>query len=165
MPQPTQRRTTADLYDLLEVSSQASPEVIRAAYYALARAWHTDVNASPEAGQRMRDLNAAYDVLGDSQRRAIYDLQRLRRQRRNSLSEQPVARAATARQTEARLLVPPASPAIHPTGVRTRGSRWILVILVLAAVLAALFVLVWAGLSAFEEPQFNTAPLIELRTD
>jgi hypothetical protein len=74
-----------DLYDLLEVSPNASPGVIRAAYYVLARAWHPDVNSAPEAAQRIRDLNDAYEVLSDPQRRAGYDLNRARASRRERL--------------------------------------------------------------------------------
>jgi hypothetical protein len=70
--------TTTNYYDVLQVSSTASQEVIQAAYRALARSCHPDVNTSAAAAQRMQSLNAAYRVLGDSQRRAQYDLRRKR---------------------------------------------------------------------------------------
>jgi hypothetical protein len=68
-------------YDILQVSPTASQEVIQAAYRALAREYHPDVNPDAHAARRMGLLNKAYDVLGDSQRRAQYDLLRTRASR------------------------------------------------------------------------------------
>src|SRR5690349_5037707 len=65
-----------NLYEVLQVSANASPEVVQAAYRVLARAYHPDVNQSPHAARMMRQLNAAYKVLSDPARRARYDAQR-----------------------------------------------------------------------------------------
>ncbi len=65
-PQPS-------LYDLLQVSPRAHPQVIQAAYRVLARTYHPDVSSDPEAVERIRELNAAYEVLSDPARRAVYD--------------------------------------------------------------------------------------------
>ena len=70
----SEARLARNLYDVLQVSPSASQEVIHAAYRALARAYHPDVNPTPEAAQRMLKLNAAHDSLGDTDRRARYDL-------------------------------------------------------------------------------------------
>src|SRR5206468_204593 len=51
---------------------------IQAAYRALARTHHPDTNPDPSAADRMRQLNAAYAVLSDPRRRAVYDAQRAR---------------------------------------------------------------------------------------
>ena len=64
----------ATLYDLLEVSPRASQDVIKAAYRALARSVHPDLNRSRSAAERMRELNRARDVLADPRRRTVYDL-------------------------------------------------------------------------------------------
>lgn len=65
------------LYDLLEVSPNASPEVIKAAYRQLALKYHPDrqpdVRARQQAEERMKQINAAYDILSDPVRRAQYD--------------------------------------------------------------------------------------------
>jgi curved DNA-binding protein CbpA len=73
--------TRPNYYEVLQVSPTASQEVIQAAYRALAREYHPDVNPDARAARRMLLLNKAYDVLGDSQRRAEYDLQRTRSSR------------------------------------------------------------------------------------
>jgi len=67
-----------NLYEVLQVSPKAGPEVIQAAYRALARTYHPDVNAAPDAARQMRQLNAAYGVLSDPERRARYDAMRQR---------------------------------------------------------------------------------------
>ncbi len=79
-PEP-RRHELIDFYELLEISPRASPDVIQAAYRALARNFHPDVNATREAGRRIRQLNAAYRVLSDAQDRAQYDLECLRARR------------------------------------------------------------------------------------
>lgn len=60
-------------YALLQVDPAAEPEVIESAYRRLARKYHPDVNASPDAHARMRAINEAYRVLSDPARRAAYD--------------------------------------------------------------------------------------------
>jgi curved DNA-binding protein CbpA len=62
-----------DYYAILQVDPEAEPEVIEAAYRRLARKYHPDVNPAPDASQRMVELNAAYAVLGDPEKRAAYD--------------------------------------------------------------------------------------------
>lgn len=65
-----------DYYAVLQVDPRAEPEVIEAAYRRLARKWHPDANPDPAAAGRIRDLNAAYEVLRDPERRRVYDLER-----------------------------------------------------------------------------------------
>lgn len=62
-----------DHYRVLQVDPDAEAEVISAAYRRLAAKYHPDVNHTPQAAARMREINVAYDVLGDSERRAEYD--------------------------------------------------------------------------------------------
>ncbi|MFI5258776.1 MAG: J domain-containing protein [Candidatus Limnocylindrales bacterium] len=64
-----------DLYKKLQVDPTAEPEVIRAAYYALARKYHPDKGGD---AQRMVDFNAAWAVLGNTSLRAAYDIERAR---------------------------------------------------------------------------------------
>lgn len=62
------------LYDTLEVSSRACPQVIRAAYRCLAQCHHPDKQAgSQAASERQALINQAYAVLSDPARRQRYD--------------------------------------------------------------------------------------------
>ena len=62
-------------YDILQVSENASEEVIRMAYKALAKKYHPDVfEGDPKiAEQKMKEINEAYEVLSNNQKRAEYD--------------------------------------------------------------------------------------------
>lgn len=62
-----------DLYKNLQVDPRAEAEVVRAAYYALARKYHPDVGGDL---QRMVDFNAAWAVLGNPLLRSAYDAER-----------------------------------------------------------------------------------------
>jgi DnaJ-class molecular chaperone len=62
-----------DYYQVLRVDPAAEPEVIHAAYRKLAAMYHPDVDPSPDAVQRMTEINQAYSVLRDPDSRAAYD--------------------------------------------------------------------------------------------
>jgi hypothetical protein len=61
------------LYDVLQVSPWCEPEVIQAAFRALARSRHPDVSRSVDAEEQMRRLNLAYQTLSDPAQRSRYD--------------------------------------------------------------------------------------------
>jgi molecular chaperone DnaJ len=63
----------ADHYDVLGVPRDASDADIKKAYRRLARELHPDVNPSPEASERFKEVTHAYDVLGDPEQRRRYD--------------------------------------------------------------------------------------------
>lgn len=69
-------------YESLNVTRDAPPEVIRAAYRSLSQKHHPDKNSgNRHAEQMMARLNAAYSVLSDADQRELYDLQILSEQR------------------------------------------------------------------------------------
>lgn len=65
--------TERDYYDVLGVGRDATDAEIKRAFRRLAQKWHPDVNKTDEAHDRFKEVNEAYQVLSDPQRRRAYD--------------------------------------------------------------------------------------------
>jgi molecular chaperone DnaJ len=63
-----------DYYALLGVTPDATSAQIKSAYRKLAKRYHPDVNDSPDAAEKFREITEAYDTLSDTDRRSLYDL-------------------------------------------------------------------------------------------
>jgi len=61
------------LYETLGVSENASADEIKKAYRKLARKYHPDINKEAEAQEKFKEINAAYEVLSDAEKKAQYD--------------------------------------------------------------------------------------------
>ena len=74
----TRRPMTAererDYYEVLGVERGADDAAIKRAFRKLAQQWHPDVNTDSEAQERFKEINEAYQVLSDPQRRQQYDM-------------------------------------------------------------------------------------------
>ncbi|PIA65258.1 hypothetical protein AQUCO_00100618v1 [Aquilegia coerulea] len=65
--------SSSDYYSTLGVPKSATVKDIKAAYRKLARQYHPDVNKQPGATEKFKEISAAYEVLSDDKKRALYD--------------------------------------------------------------------------------------------
>jgi curved DNA-binding protein CbpA len=87
-----------DPYAVLALSHRATNEEIKTAYWALAKRLHPDINAGDaQVESRIREINSAYETLGDPELRAAYDLELAheRRQARRAFWTSAATGAAT----------------------------------------------------------------------
>ena len=62
-----------DYYSILGVSKSSSESEIKKAYFGLAKKYHPDVNKDPDAKNKFAEINTAYETLGDSEKKRLYD--------------------------------------------------------------------------------------------
>ena len=63
-----------DYYRILEIDSKASQDDIKKAFREKAKKYHPDVNKSPDAESKFREINEAYEFLSDESKRKSFDL-------------------------------------------------------------------------------------------
>jgi curved DNA-binding protein CbpA len=134
------------LYHILQVSPGARAEVIQAAYRVLARIYHPDVSAAPDADEQTRRLNAAYDVLSDPVQRASYDALRaeagrIAASRSSSFNSTRSARSAAVGRVQ---------PAGRPTG--SMVLAWAVTSCVALVIVAAMLLILWSLFESFDAP-------------
>lgn len=61
------------LYETLEINEKATADEIKKAYRKLARKYHPDVNKDPQAEEKFKEINAAYEVLSNPEKKQQYD--------------------------------------------------------------------------------------------
>lgn len=84
-------------YEILEVSENASPEVIEKAYKILVKKYHPDLQPPEEkknAENKMKEINEAYDILGDEEKKKKYD-DELASEREQAQREEELKRQAS----------------------------------------------------------------------
>lgn len=62
-----------DYYEVLGINRSTSQEEIKSSFRNLARKFHPDVNSSPDAEERFKEINEAFMVLSDPEKRSVYD--------------------------------------------------------------------------------------------
>ena len=93
-------QTTKDLYKLLGLSREASEEDIRKAHRKLVRKYHPDANPEdPRAEERFKEIQRAYEVLSDPEKRREYDRALRTSSRRSSARPRPRAGRRTEGET------------------------------------------------------------------
>lgn len=65
--------TKRDYYEVLGVNRNASAEELKSAFRTLARKYHPDINKEPDAEEKFKEINEAYAVLSDTDKRRAYD--------------------------------------------------------------------------------------------
>jgi molecular chaperone DnaJ len=64
---------TKDYYTILGVQKNATKDDVKKAYKNLAKRYHPDVNNNPDAESKFKEINEAFSVIGDDQKRSQYD--------------------------------------------------------------------------------------------
>ncbi|MCF0116280.1 MAG: molecular chaperone DnaJ [Erysipelotrichaceae bacterium] len=62
-----------DYYEVLGIDKSASEQDIKKAYRKLAKQYHPDINKAPDAEEKFKEINEAYEILSDPQKKANYD--------------------------------------------------------------------------------------------
>lgn len=115
-----------NLYELLEVSKNASDEVIQKAYKVLVKRYHPDVAYDKSTSEKMiKKINYAYSILSDKQKRHEYDMQ----------CEQQTLKNAQVQYEHINYEVKKEEPYSEPTKVINIDNRLLILIIVVSIVL------------------------------
>lgn len=119
------KTTKRDYYEVLGVSKTADAAAIKKAYRKLAKKYHPDTNAGdPVAEEKLKEVNEAYDVLGDEKRRNYMILTVLLLSRRDLTRRQPDSIRSSLRTEEVSttMEVPAASAPMDSAALATARS-------------------------------------------
>lgn len=145
---------TGNFYEILGVPADATPEEIQKAYHRLALTHHPDVKKAPDAEERMKDINAAYEVLSDPEKRRQFDQKRV-------IKEPPPIRPDRPEQHNKQPRYEP-SPDPVPRQRQQPQPQWMSFATGLLIFLLILVVIMWVGTpqTTYAKPQVN--PVVQV---
>ena len=114
-----------DYYDVLQVHHLAEPEVIHGAYKELAKKYHPDKNRSSDAAREMKNINIAYEVLSNPEKRKRYDMELLQQKAR--ISDEEVRENMSLKSRKQREIQPRSRP--DNIGKRLNRSEDVVIIM------------------------------------
>jgi len=130
--------STNNYYKILGVQRHATQDEIRKAFRRLVKKYHPDVNKEPNAEERMKNLNEAYEVLGDSEKRRQFDDGPESVESQQVRSEKQKRRSERTRYQPPRYEQPPspAQPQQHKQGMPYAAGLFVFILIL---------VFMWAG--------------------
>ncbi len=161
-------------YKVLQVDKDAEQEVIDAAYRRLAAKYHPDRDGATSATQRMKEINAAYEMLKDPERRRAHRVyQEKRESGYEAVKETPkatsVAQARQAAPAEASIFRRLGRTVRRYTSIDFRGFLWVLATLLgwvlswqLAIIIFGLWLVMELGRSILAR-KFTHAAIVALK--
>lgn len=132
-----------DYYEILGVSRNASKAEIKDAYRRLALHHHPDLNKSPEAEEKFRELSEAYAVLSDEEKRQQYD------QSWDSEIDNRYTPEDVFRGVDFGVVHP--EPARSPKSGKLHSFSWAVIIVLIAVITTTALTAMWYVLSGGEQ--------------
>ena len=133
------QKSVRDYYAILGVLPTASLEEIRLAYRRQARAYHPDLSTDPQAEEHFKEINEAYDVLANSEKRQAYDYFTADAPETPPATEGPQPAAEAAQETAAVPPRPRVDPMTKPQPSQPRRRvtppTWAILLIVLGALI------------------------------
>lgn len=125
-------KTVKDYYAVLGVAQNATSEQVRMAFRHMARINHPDINTAPDAGERFKEINEAYEILADTEKRKAYDFFVMPNNQEAAVTPPPPPRVDIPLRPAA---PPPAPVTVTPKSQRIYPPTWAILLVLLGAII------------------------------